>query len=310
MNKNDFIDSESTTSVYDSQSRPPVRIVNVGFAEEPQSNAITKLQNDIDQKTEQFNQEFEEMKENQNSKLEQLRQAHFEKEQALMTNNDLEYRNLLWNITLKYFKKGSFPDDLVPLFIDSLNAEDYKIKREIVELKHQYQEELDQLSAATAPKTKRTKANKEYNDDSRKLTPAQVAQIIADNVGLAEEKGNVSIKTIKRLINQVKNENHLMAYVLNSPTKKQRRKKVKESYYIDPTYYPKKKCSNEKKKHKSHHKHHRHHHHESDDMDFDIHDHVAKRQMLVDKIKSANQFIANIKNEPDYNDPEYFTRVQ
>ena len=86
--------------------------------------------------------ELNEMKRAQTQRIIALRQKHLQQEQTITEANDLKFRDFIWELTLNYFGRGSFLTDLRPLFEQKLVEEEYKLKKELLQLQESQKDEI------------------------------------------------------------------------------------------------------------------------------------------------------------------------
>lgn len=84
---------------------------------------------------------YEETKYITNQKIISLKQANLTEEQTLESSNNLKFRNFVWDITLKHFGRGIYSDDLSEMFNKKIADEEYKLKKEVLDLQESQKEE-------------------------------------------------------------------------------------------------------------------------------------------------------------------------
>ena len=121
-------DSESSEKNAEEESEKPKKIVN----------SAKKVYTE---------KEINDIKRAQKQRLAAIKQTHLSEEQTLSESNDLKYRNYIWELTLNNFGRGSFTTNLRPLFEKKLIDEEYRLKKEIFELKESQKEEMRSAKA-------------------------------------------------------------------------------------------------------------------------------------------------------------------
>lgn len=106
------------------------------------SEKIDQLRRLIDERNQQFETEFEDLKSKHSEKLAILKQNNLSHEQSLSSSFDLEYRNVIWTTTLHHLKRGCFSENIGLLFQQAVNDEQFQLEKELIELKQKNEEEL------------------------------------------------------------------------------------------------------------------------------------------------------------------------
>ena len=88
-----------------------------------------------------FERALSNMKLKHMEKLSRLKMRNITEEQSLCRSNNLEYRNTIWEISLKYLGHGLFSEDLQSVFEQALNEEQFRLEKEYIELERRYEEE-------------------------------------------------------------------------------------------------------------------------------------------------------------------------
>ena len=115
--------------------------------------------------------ELNELKRVQTQRIIELRQRHLSEEQATSDANNLKYRDFIWEISLNYFGRGSYVTDFRTLFEKKLVDEEFKLKKEILELQESQKEEI-----RMAKQMKND--NKQFRRTQGLLSPKEFAQQI------------------------------------------------------------------------------------------------------------------------------------
>ena len=182
---------------------------------------IDELRFLINSKNQQFEAEFDDLKRKNQEKLTIVKQNHIMREQSLSSSCDLEYRNAVWTTTLKHLNRGCFTEDLGPLFQKAISDEQYKLEKELIELKQKNEEELAQIKA-TMPKIQTIKQlPKKQRINLDILNPIEMAHIIYNKVISKSEIDDGDIidgKNLNKIIRKLNKESTLLSNIKNSPS--------------------------------------------------------------------------------------------
>ena len=171
------------------------------------TEAIDDIREQIDTKAVKFEREFEELKRRHAEQLSLLKHNNVTKEQAAANSYNIEYRNVVWSVTLRHLGKGVFTEDVGPLLEHSLSEQQFRFEKELVELQQTYDDEIAQMRAQLTGKTRKRRRVRRMG---QAMQPEQMARMICDRLDElepqeVEDDGNDVI--LNQLIKMIKKEN-------------------------------------------------------------------------------------------------------
>ena len=170
------------------------------------TEAIDDIREQIDTKAVKFEREFEELKRRHAEQLSLLKHNNVTKEQAAANSYNIEYRNVVWSVTLRHLGKGVFTEDIGPLLEHSLSEQQFRLEKELVELQQTYDDEIAQMRAQLTGKSRK---RRRVRRTGQAMQPEQMARMICDRLDElepqeVEDDGNDVI--LNQLITMIKKE--------------------------------------------------------------------------------------------------------
>lgn len=144
------------------------------------SEKIDRLRRLIDDKKQQFETDFEDLKSKHSEKLAILKQNNLSREQSLSSSFDLEYRNVIWATTLHHLKRGCFSENLGLLFQQAVNDEQFQLEKELIEMKQKNEEEIANFRSKMPTERIRRRIRKRRANINI-LSPREMATMINNN---------------------------------------------------------------------------------------------------------------------------------
>ncbi|OHT14251.1 hypothetical protein TRFO_15407 [Tritrichomonas foetus] len=188
----------------------------------------------INSRNKKFEAEFEDLKRKHQEKLTILKQTHITREQSISSSYDLEYRNAVWTTTLQHLNRGCFTEDLGPLFQQTISDEQYKLEKEIIDLKKKNEEEINQIKM-TLPKEQPRKQPMKRRINLDIMNPIEMAHIIYNKVLSENEIDGIDPndgKNLNRILKKLHRETNKLASIHFDPPqpthRKQKRPKLQE----------------------------------------------------------------------------------
>ncbi|OHT08305.1 hypothetical protein TRFO_04918 [Tritrichomonas foetus] len=203
------------------------------------SSKIDQLRSLIEENGRNFDLEFENLKRKQDEKLAILKEKNMSREQTASNSYDMEYRNVIWTSTLKYLKRGCFTENLSPLFEQAISDEQYRLEKEIIELRQKYEDELAQYKA-TLPRMQARKVYRRKKANFDTMDPKEMAKIIYNQFFLdkiLEDPDSEANRQIERLMNRIQKESDLLtspkvvSRFMTSKSSPVKRKRTQQSDY-------------------------------------------------------------------------------
>lgn len=176
---------------------------------------IDELRSQIETQANIYQNKLDEIKAKHEEQLTTLRLNNQSKEQSLLNENDLNYRNLLWTVTLKYLGRGCFTEDLEDLFQRSLSDKQYEFEKDLIELKQQNEEELTQFRLSL-PAMESLKRKPKKKTSHLIFTPKEMAEIIYNKYFLQIQNADSSSSLddrINNLIEKLHNESTFLSTI-------------------------------------------------------------------------------------------------
>lgn len=256
------------------------------------SQQISELKSMIDARNLQFDREFNELKRKHQSKLKNIKQAHITREQTKSNAYDLEYRNVIWTTTLKHLNRGCFTEDLRTLFQQAISDEQYKLEKEIINLKQRNDEEIQNLKENLPKMRMKKKINRNYiNMDI--MDPIEMARIIYNNCfpdPNVDDFSEYELQMIDKLIRKIQRDTMILSNAqIPTPHKPLKQKSENVAYQKQE----KKQIHKRKKSPKTQPK---------DEYIACIESHQEACQNLEKSVKKADQFIKNLQEKDWFND--------
>lgn len=262
---------------------------------EDNSEKLEILRNQYDQRLQSMQIEFENMKRRHTEKLTSSKHNNITKEQAYSNGNDLEFRNMIWALTLHHFGKGSFAEDLDPLFQRSLSDEQYKLEKELLTLQQEYDDQISDMQRRQY--YRKTKKRKITLPDPRELAVKLYRNMKGNDCS------DVNNEFIDDLIRHVKKENNKIidkdipprqAPVRNHHFNEVQNRPIKHRYVEPEKFVPKQKRSIQPltesivKQHIKKAK---------NELQYDLQYHIKERERLKKCLKQTDRFIGNLRKE-------------
>jgi hypothetical protein len=137
----------------------------------------------IEEKNLNFEHDLQDLRRRHTEQLSLLKQDHVAQEQAAANSYNLEFRNVIWDLTLKHLGRGMFTEDLGRMLQRNLSEEQFKCEKELLELQQSYDDEIAQMRA-NAPAIRKKKHRKRERMDPGMLTlnPHQMAEKISEKL--------------------------------------------------------------------------------------------------------------------------------
>jgi hypothetical protein len=194
-------------------------------------------------------------------------------EEQLRTNAyNLEYRDLVWGITLKHTGSAMFPEDLESVLQHHLNEEQFRLEKELLALQQRYDDELGQARSAPADIERRPRV-------SRVLDPKRMAFVIWQRLQDFDdpEAANSSAAVIDGLIKIVRRERRRLESGRGAAVPSPRKPSPKPRPVPLPLPMPPA---------------------ESEPDIGKIEDHIAARKKLKKSVAKADKFVRELQRQP------------
>lgn len=285
-------DEETSTVVEDKRKRKKSTDFEIEESESrDQSNrnnpdyteAIDELQEQIDARAIKFEREFEELKRRHAEQLSLLKHSNVTREQATANSYDIEYRNVVWSVTLRHLGKGVFAEDIGPLFEHNLSEQQFKLEKELLELQQTYDDELAQMRAQMAGKGRRRRRVRRI--PGTEMQPQQLARMICDRLDELEPReveDDSNDVILSQLIKMIKKENEEILDRREAFIKRQRPKIRERKMYHPPPEPPRARPKNPEPSFLASHK--------------------AASNKLVKSMAKADRFLKNLQKQEWFDD--------
>lgn len=159
---------------------------------------IQQLKFEINSRKTKFEAEFDDLKRSNQGKFNTIKQNHITKEQTLSNSYDLEYRNLVWSISLKHLQRGCFTENLGPLFQQAINDEEYRLNNKIISLQQECQEDLENYKESL-PKNPVKQIQFKRTIDNYFMDPIEMAQFIYSKMYNIPNNNEINERETRRI---------------------------------------------------------------------------------------------------------------
>jgi hypothetical protein len=137
----------------------------------------------IEEKNRNFERELEDLRRRHAEQLSLMKQNHVAQEQTAVNSYNLEYRNIVWDLTLKHLGKGLFTEDLGRMLQRNLSEEQFKCEKELLELQQSCDDEIVQMRASASPgNRKRRKKRPKRDPGMMTLNPTELARKVSEKM--------------------------------------------------------------------------------------------------------------------------------
>jgi hypothetical protein len=144
--------------------------------------ALEALREQIENENRKFERQLDNVKRDHAEKLAILKQENLSKEQAAANSYNLEYRDAILAITLKYLGRVILTEDIGSLLRQSLNEEEFKFEKELLDLQQAHDDELAQLRLTIRPGA----PGRRHRPHRAPINPVHIAQMVYDRLSEGE----------------------------------------------------------------------------------------------------------------------------
>ena len=183
---------------------------------------IDNLRQQIKNKIIQNSQEYDELQRLHSQQLLMLKQEHISQEQAATKSNEINFRNIVWSMTLN---QGIFSEDLSTYFQKDLAEKQYACEKKLLELQQEYDEEDSQDQTNNA-------------SPISQITPQAMAEMIYNQLISPTSSESKNNALIDLMIERISKEDELLKVIPQV-------QKIKKSSHVRTTYPPSETSTNQ-----------------------------------------------------------------